>query len=319
MEPQNDETIARFQTATLVSYFICITLGLVLNLVVLLSIVTSPEMRSRLRNKLIANLCACHLTEIVFRFPIAVYIDVKVPDILRDCYTYSAFVIMEQIQVFIVNWNLVFVISVLIAEIRNVNLASTWSKTHRTLAGCLLLVLPWVTAMVVVPVLLWVYSTAEHGDKNLPAGCILTTYSFMVHIAAVASILPHLTSVVLMVTAVIMWRRGLREGGYLEESRSQTRLAAAAPVTVYVIAVMFTILCDVPIILCSLQIYDNNNNFTEKAFIVSQIITEVSTIINTLPWFLMSDVRHSIKSRMTYLRRAPGASGATANFGDQQL
>ncbi|CAL1545777.1 unnamed protein product [Lymnaea stagnalis] len=307
-----DEGIARFATAALVSSIVCFALGLIVNLVVLVSIVTSPAMRFHLRNKLIANMCACHLTEIAFRIPIGVYLEFKNPKIHRECYMYSAIVNLELIQVFIVNWNLVFLISVLIEHIRDVNPAVTWSKMHRTLACILLMALPWAAAMIIVPLLLNTYSTSHHVAGRLPDGCILPTHSFLAPVTAVVSLLPHLTSVVLTAAAIVMSRRSSRESLHPDEAGTHTR-SGVGPLPVYITAVTLTIVCDVPMVLAGLRIYDDkNSSFRTKALYLSGIISNLSIIINPLPWLLLPDVRHRIKTCMPFSHRRRDANGTMA-------
>ncbi|CAL1541672.1 unnamed protein product [Lymnaea stagnalis] len=157
---------------------IMLPLGIVIQAWLLLAIVTSPGMRGRMRNKIIASFCVQHLLECLIFLPLNMDLDHRVFfGEMVSCHQLHALSNIILMQDFITNWTLVIFVAVYLAQVRDYTpqarlpalpacRAAFTILNKRVVATFALLASPWMIAFVIFPTMI-TYSRAILTQEHL--------------------------------------------------------------------------------------------------------------------------------------------------------
>ncbi|GFN93948.1 LOW QUALITY PROTEIN: hypothetical protein PoB_002045400 [Plakobranchus ocellatus] len=200
--------------------------GTFLNLWLLGSILTSRDLRVRMRNQLICNLSILNLVQtvikspamtsiaIIFLYRIRVSIDVF-------CQTFSITTVVEFIQSFIGDWLMVFVIIIFIAHILDFD--ATAKLTPRTVKICKVVmhIAPWIAGIIITFISV-VMLTRWHP-------CLIIPYEKMYAFEIAYTIIPTILSIVLLVVAFVLRQRRFSRGTSTASGHMGVQLLGRGP------------------------------------------------------------------------------------------
>ena len=182
--------------AVYISHSVFIALGTSLNLWLFFSIVTSKDLRERFRNQLICNMAVLHLTESLIKSPVIIALILKTlsgETIKQPCHFIATITNTERIQSFIVDWLLVFLVVLFLAQVLDFNLANKLTPLGLRIGKVVLHVLPWLAALVVTPSLVYFYQ----GGSSCLSAPYLSHYVF----TAINTVTPIILSILLLILA----------------------------------------------------------------------------------------------------------------------
>ncbi|CAL1541671.1 unnamed protein product [Lymnaea stagnalis] len=308
---------------------IMLPLGLALNAWMLLAIVTSPDMRRRMRNKLIASFCIQHLLESLIQLPM------NIDGISRflngqsvSCHHISAIFHTYLMQDFISNWTLVIFVAVYMAHVCDYRpqarlpaalpacRAAFAILNKPVVASSALLASPWILACLIFPPLIFSQSMVKlvsYGD------CYVETYRGYFIFKSLDNAIPLLLALGLLVTAAVFRRRRLSGG--IAVRGAQVELIERGPDVdswhPYAAAVSVVGVCEVGFTLSFWwsTILDVWIKLTIDVVFI--IINWTKVIMMFFPWLLFPDVRDRIKTWRPW-RRERGRPDLTLVFTKEQ-
>lgn len=178
--------------------------GTLINVWFLAALLLSPEIRSRIRNRIICGMLVVHLTEAMILCPLSV---IRVTTILLkryeslDCYFETIHNNIYHIQDFVGNWYLLTLLSIYFAQV--MNFEPKFTPLWTIIFNVLLFVTPCAFALLVVPIVMKSYY-AQYSDDR----CLTTTFESIKVYKSLDTILPQiLATLLLVVTAVLKYRR----------------------------------------------------------------------------------------------------------------
>ncbi|RUS75774.1 hypothetical protein EGW08_016460 [Elysia chlorotica] len=287
--------------AIYISHCVFVVIGTLLNLWLFFCIVTSKDLRERFRNQLICNMAVLHLTESLIKSPIIVAFILKVLSgntIEEPCHFIAAINNTERIQSFIVDWLLVFLVALFLAQVLGCSPPNKLTPLSLRIGKVLLHVLPWAAALVVTPSLVYFYQ----GEN----ACLSPPYLSHFVFTSINTVTPVILSMVLAIlaTALSCWRRqswASRMGANLINGPRDVDSCFA-----YIAAVVTTAACEI----CNVAFYmylKINMRFLGIGFEAAALILSDSRVIfMVLPWLLLSDVRCRLKTWRPWYRPPPG-------------
>lgn len=274
--------------------------GTVLNLWFLAAILSSPSLRSRLRNKIICNSFVLQLVNCSIILPITFGISLSRRAL--SCALISTINNIDLMQDFINNWLLVIVIAIYIAQIQDFDLRDRFSSKAVAIGTVALLVVPWLSSLVVVPVII-----QEHLSDGI-RDCLISTLDALEVLRAVDTALPIILAVLLVIAAAVMrhCRCTLRS---TPATVQRERLNEMDKTRVYVVAVTVAMLCDSLRLVRDLQIYRFSQHGMKTllyTIVISGILVDLRSILAPIVWLLLPDIRERIRTWRPWHRPAPG-------------
>lgn len=179
--------------------------GTLINAWFLAALLLSPEIRARIRNKIICSMLVVNLTEAAILCPLSMIrlasILLRVYDRL-DCYFETVYDIIYHIEEFLGNWYLVILLGVNTVQLTNIRPTVTPLRTKMLTA--LIFVTPCVFILLFVPLTMEGY---YHAGKR----CLTSTFQLIKVYISLNTVVPlTLAIILLVVSAAIKCRRYLQ-------------------------------------------------------------------------------------------------------------
>ena len=146
--------------AIFMSHAVYMVLGTLINVWLLSCILTSKELRERFRNQLICNMVILHLTESLIKSPVIIAFALallKGDPVIRPCFHIATISNTERIQSFIVDWLLVFLVIIFLAQVLNLNPTNKLTPLSARVGKVIIHLLPWIAALSVTPTIVYFY------------------------------------------------------------------------------------------------------------------------------------------------------------------
>lgn len=231
--------------------------GSLINLWFLAAILSSPEVRSRLRNKIICNSFVLHLLNCAIILPATV--DSFYGNPFRSCIYYAVIDNLNLMHELVSNWLLVMLIAVFIAQIEDFNPASRLRPRTAIFCTVVLMVFPWIASLVIVPVITHGYRM--HGSESLDY-CFISPIDSLEVFRSIDTALPILLSILLLIVAAL--RRRKRFTHRNSTGSIQAELFGCGPeidrTLPYVAAVIVSTLCDLLRLVLAISRYSFGNH-----------------------------------------------------------
>lgn len=214
---------------------ICVVIvGTFPNLWFVAAILRSPELRSRMRNKIICNTLVLHQVDSapVLCFYAAIS---TVHNLPSTCFSYLVVHSIQRIQETIISWHLVMLIIVFIAQIEDVNLKSKFSPWIVQVGTWTSLIIPWVFSVILVP-------SVSIGSYD----CFFILYSTRQTLRILNTALPIILYVHRMLVAVFLRYRRFNKGhSSFKENELVSQGHEVDGSLPYIAAVIISTACDI--------------------------------------------------------------------------
>ncbi|BFZ20413.1 hypothetical protein BsWGS_23452 [Bradybaena similaris] len=270
--------------------------GSVINLWFLAAILSSPEVRSRLRNKIICNSFVLHLLNCAIILPATV--DSFYGDQVRSCIYYAVIDNLNLMHELVSNWLLVMLMAVFIAQIDDFSPASRLSPRTAIFGTVVLLVFPWIASLVIVPVITHRYRMHESDSFK---SCFTSPTDSLEVFRSIDTALPILLAILLLIVAAL--RRRQRFTHRNSTGSIQAELFGPGPeidrTFPYVVAVIVSTLCDLLRLVLAVGRYSfGKYNVWQLVQIIfaAGVLSEYRAILMPITWLLLPDIRQRIKS-----------------------
>uniref|UniRef100_A0A0B7BJK5 G-protein coupled receptors family 1 profile domain-containing protein n=1 Tax=Arion vulgaris TaxID=1028688 RepID=A0A0B7BJK5_9EUPU len=276
--------------------------GTLINIWFLAAILSSQDMRSRLRNKLICNTIILHLVDGILVMPIATGSYLSGSD--YNCVLQTALDSIRQIQDFIGNWLLVMLIVVFIAQIQDFNPGIKLTPRAVIVGTIGLLTFPWIVSIIVVPI-----TTHEIYYKvtGIRGSCFPALQDAITIFKYLDTVLPILLAVILLAVAAVLRYRRFTSGSM------QIELINRGPeidnTFAYVTAVVVSILCDflqIIVFIGNVNLYRYGLSTMFTMYAITFLLADLRVVLMPLTWLLLTDVRQRIKTWRPWYRPAAG-------------
>ncbi|CAL1545775.1 unnamed protein product, partial [Lymnaea stagnalis] len=186
---------------------IFIALGTLFNTWLILAILTSSPLRSRMRNKILVSLSVLFLSESVVRGPIQVMVFHKLWNgVDVDCRVITSIYNIQLMQDFISNWTLVLMILFYLAQLVDFKPHLPFTSLGTTLATVGVIALPWAASLVTVPSIMKDYHNRLNTTGYLQR-CVHPTNDAYVVFKSIDSAVPLIVAVAVTAVAVVLRRR----------------------------------------------------------------------------------------------------------------
>ncbi|BFZ20421.1 hypothetical protein BsWGS_23460 [Bradybaena similaris] len=284
------------------SFLFLTIVGTALNLWFLVAILSSPVIRSRLRNKLICSSFVLHLINCAFILPTT--LGTMNQDL--NCALLTAVINVELMQDLVSNWLLIELISVFIAQIQDFNPRSRLSSRAATLGTIVLLAFPWVASLVAVPVIAFEFYRQVPDEEKF---CFFLTFDALEVLRSMDTALPIILAILLVTAAAVMRHRRFT---LRNSSGMQTELLDPGPeidsTLAYVIAVIVATLCDFLrlIFAFAFDLYWLDFLTLMKLNFLAYVLPYYRAVLAPLPWLLLPDIRQRIRTWRPWHRPSPG-------------
>ncbi|CAL1541676.1 unnamed protein product [Lymnaea stagnalis] len=293
-------------------HYLSIGLGIVLNLWLLLAILTSRDIRARMRNKIVCSFCVLHLLNCLLFTPM----ELEITRLMRlfhrvSCYVLSSVHHVLLMQDFISNWTLVLLVIVFVAQICDYKPCARFKRSTIAIGTYALLALPWVASLVTIPGITTptFYSFVRNLNVSLAyfEGCIFVTSDAFLIIKSLDTMVPLLVAVGLLSAAVVLRRRRFTRGF---SSGMQVELLDRGPEVDdhfgYTAAVVVTSVCDFAEALSFLELFEMGMKQRWIYSVVEIFLSETKVFLIVLPWLLFPDIRERVKTWRPWHCAKPG-------------
>ncbi|BFZ00690.1 hypothetical protein BsWGS_03729 [Bradybaena similaris] len=279
--------------------------GTVINVWFLAALLLSPEIRARIRNKVVCALMGAHLTEAVIICPYfivrttAFYLDTNVP---VDCSLQTILTIMYHIQDFVGNWYLLSLLCVFAAQVMNFEpkFTSQWIK----ILTVSIFVTPCVFSVLFVPITMKSFYL-RYSDHR----CFFSTEAAVKVFTSLDTAVPlTLSGLLLMATAVLKYRR-YPQGRSSDTLREQLIDAGSQidPLHPFVAILLTVVASD----FCTMLMFLDPNIFDALSYkdwlhvyLVFEVLGYLRIILVPVELLLFPDIRKRIKSWRPWRRSA---------------
>ncbi|RUS88964.1 hypothetical protein EGW08_003300, partial [Elysia chlorotica] len=280
--------------------------GTALNLWLMLSILTSRDLRVRMRNQLVVNMNAVHLVHTMFTSPVIILQCIAV---LKRvfwsyeffCHTYSIIIIIEFIQSFIADWLMVFIMCIFISNITDIDLASKVTPLVSRLIKATMHLLPWLVAIIVTPI------SISQVTRWYP--CLLVPYKQLYIFETVYTVIPTCLTVLLMVAAVVLRFRRFSTGSSTASGNMGVQLLGKGPeidnTFAYLLAAAVCVACEICHLVFVFEIMDWKYRGL-RFEMVGYILSDSRVILMVFPWLLLPDIRQRIRNWRPWRREITG-------------
>ncbi|KAI8794796.1 hypothetical protein BgiBS90_005172 [Biomphalaria glabrata] len=311
----DDFEIPEFMTYLLITFktmfFVTIVLGTLLNLWLLLAIVTCPEMRSRIRNKLIVSNCVLYLVQCLVEGPLDV---AALSSDTKSCSIFHAVINIMLMLDFVSNYTLLTMVIVFVLQLMDLKLSVWMSELKQLVVTLGVLLIPWVASLLTIPAMV------TTSDKYIIFADCPIPRSYLIF-RIVNTIVPLMLAAGVSVAAALMKRRRFSAG--LNPSGMQVELLSPGPemdeAKTYLVAVAVSFLCDIGV---TIMEFDLGIPAVETRIILGFSTVTLETIrpvVMALPWLLFNDIRQRLKTWRPWYRPEPGIDLTQAQGGQHEL
>ncbi|KAK0041999.1 hypothetical protein Bpfe_028562 [Biomphalaria pfeifferi] len=309
-----------FRTAMLWSDIVTDVLGTVLNFWLLLAILTSAELRLRMRNRLLSSVCIQNLFECLVYLPFSLYMYTVARNEAWTCPKTMAMNLIFYINEFISNWNLVFILALAVVTLLGADLfltrLSRWLSIAVT-SGVLLM--PWVLSVLIVPPTIFTQSEQILFTRASNNETVCWTRMFDVRkILYVLNIgVPAiLIAICLAATVFLNWKKNVRERTGVGEMARQLIGGSneAEGVLPYVAMTVIMYACDFGLVLNIIRssYYKDCVTVTLKAAV--NILEGFKVLLLPMTFLLFPEIRYRVKKTQELLRPAHRTSGLSISY-----
>ena len=231
---------------TLAMESVYMVVGTALNLWLIVSILTSRDLRVVMRNQLIVNMSLVNIVQTIFKCPTMVFKCVYILHrimLTREffCHTYSIITTVEFVQSFIADWLMVFMVIIFITHILDIDLATKVTPQGSCICKAVMHLLPWLVAIIVTPI------SISQATRWYP--CLLVPYRKLYIFETVYTIIPTCLTVLLMVVATILRFRRFSRGSNTASGNMAVHLIGKGPeidnTLAYLLAAGICVLCEI--------------------------------------------------------------------------
>ncbi|KAK0066558.1 hypothetical protein Bpfe_003990 [Biomphalaria pfeifferi] len=282
----------------LAMYSLNILLGMPFNLWLLLVLLTSAELRSRLRNKILAFICVQHLVESALIFPLIVDLYRRYNSFKSlSCLEIALFYNFQLISDFVSNWNVFLLMLFYVFHVFHFQPCWTLSSKAVAVLTCSMLTLPWVISAVLTPSVMKFFHDRRQVFENTSEimsylKCLQPIGDSYVIYKSLDTAVPLFASTLLLVAGILLKRWGLSGSrGMASELIEQERPEVDSIVS-YIAALIVTYICDFGVILAYFEVihvYGTYENYIWWQ--VSEMLANVRVILFTAIIFFFKDIR----------------------------
>ncbi|GFR81065.1 hypothetical protein ElyMa_004060500 [Elysia marginata] len=265
-------------------------LGTLLNAWFLLAVMTSQPHRTRLRSQLFCNLCVVHFGVSMIKSPVMVFFSKLLLDAAywsTMCDSLSLTVPLEMVYSFILDWLLVFTITVYLANVLDFDPTRTLGPRVVNAGKVFINILPWVASPALFPLLRDLFPAQDW--------CIKQVSSNRQKFALVNLMAPSVVCIVTVSVAFVlycrrinrtsdsgsMWDRIFRHGGEMD-----------SPLP-YAVAIGINAACEGAFIFCVFKLA-LGSTVRMTVMTSSSCVSASRAVLVLLPWILLPDVRERV-------------------------
>ncbi|XP_059144010.1 uncharacterized protein LOC131931287 [Physella acuta] len=317
----------RYDFSTVINVMIAsdsfvVILGAVINVWLVAAILSSPELRARFRNKIIVCLSVCFLTESFLRAPIELVVHSSFKKRRKGfgCLLMSVMANIQLLQDFISNWYVVMLLLVFVAQIKDINPRAKLQPLAITFGTAVVLFLPWLLSLITIPSVMSSYSRVfVYNSTRYWSSCIYPTSESLLIFKSLDSAVPLLTTLVLMILAIVFrrqrFRRGFSATGMRVELISQGPAIDTLPA--YIALVTTAIFCNVIDALLCFDVIVIAPWQRLYFIIVSHVVSDTRAYLMPLTWLLVPEIRDRLKTWRPWYRPGKGID-LTVSFDREQ-
>ncbi|GFO45992.1 hypothetical protein PoB_007249700 [Plakobranchus ocellatus] len=301
--------------------FAAVLLGLFVNIWLFASIITSREIRVRMRNQIICSILILHLLEIVFMQSITFF---KTIDILwvmewplfKTCYYLDYSLSMSLIETVISDYLIVIVCAIFLAQLLEFDPATRLTPVTLRLGKLAFLSFPWVLGLIAIPVSLELIAV-----KDYPCVKIDTSKHYV--FCVIYTILPICLSIMLISAALLLrWRRFRLGPLTVQNNTGVQQMGLGAEIDnplAYIAAVAVCVLCEIVSIFI---IFEASSGHSRGVYFntAAQILAQSRLVLLPFVWLFLRDIRERVKTWRIWhgTGPAPGVDlSVTYNYGDE--
>ncbi|KAH9489189.1 hypothetical protein Btru_044447 [Bulinus truncatus] len=287
-------------------YCLGIILGIPFNLWLLLTITTSSQLRSRMRNKILSLICCQHLLEcgVLFTFVIDLYRRLSK---FISCTEITAFYNIQLICDFISNWNVFLLIIFYVFDLFRLQPCRRLTSTAVTAATAVILLSPWVLSLVLTPSIMVFYHAQRPSFGNLSdivtyLSCLQPTGDSYIAYKSLDTALPLVTSTVALAVGVALRQWLLTRGDSMATELISDEPQETDGIVPILAILAVTYICDFSAILAyfrAIIVYDSYENYIWWQ--VSEVLQNFRVVLLTAIFFLFKDIRERGKSWRPWL------------------
>ncbi|XP_059166795.1 uncharacterized protein LOC131949049 [Physella acuta] len=279
----------------------CLVLGIPVNIFILTAILTSPSLRLKLRNQIIAIMCVCFLVEVVVESSYVTYIINRLDEIMMNCdlkiFSFNIHVLAD----FIITWYVVALLIIYNAKLNDFDPKRLVNEKTLKIGTGVVLSLPLVLAVITIP------PTIHTLMKQNPISnyrCLLLTIEDYQNLLVASTITPLLSAIVLLVVAIVAYRRRFRLGIFGQPAGVELMDGGTVvdkPVA-YIVAVSLCVVCYSLHVILNFK--DLARSFVEslRFFMANEFLENAFTYLLPLSWLCLDDVRERIKTWRPWCR-----------------
>lgn len=285
---------------TLTADYLAIPLGTLTNLWLLLALLTSRGIRSRMRNKLICSLSFLYLLNSSLAFPIQRKIfNSFMAGYGISCHSLSAVHHVDLMQDFISNWTVVLMVAAFLTKTSGYKPCGGFKLQTIDIGTYAVLAFPWLASFVTVPAITHATHYLEKRNRNVSTfdECVFTTDDSYRVVKSLDTFVPLVAAVAMLVAAVVVRRR--RFAG-ASSSGSKVHLLDGGQevdkVYGYAAALVLTFTIDVLDVVGTLVTSKTYSAYTPTIVVTVYFLTQSKVYLSFLPWLLFPDIRERIKT-----------------------
>ncbi|XP_059166800.1 uncharacterized protein LOC131949053 [Physella acuta] len=270
------------------SSIIMMILGTLVNIFLVSAILTSPVLRLKLKNRIIAMMCVCFLGEVSLEIARSIleYKEIH----FTDYHFWNLYINTHVIEDFISLWYVVVLLIIYIAKLYDLDPSRTLSLKFVKLGSAVILVIPLILSATIIPVM--IESMNSHSQDYL-------SIENMLKLRAVSTITPFIVAIVLTVVAGVIYRRRFSHG-FLGQSTCVDLINRGTVVdrpVAYIIATSVCVVCYAVHIFFTVYLVRIVSLLTEiRLYIVDEVLQDVFTYLLPLSWLFLDDLRERIKT-----------------------
>lgn len=222
-----------------------IVIGTAINTWLIAAILSSKDLRSRMRNKMLIGMCFQHLFEVLIYLPL----QLKVNDgykILYQCHFAKAYILVFYSNEFVSNWNFVMILAFAVYTAHGSEVFSKMTGYKRVIGSYGVLLAPWLSSFIFMLPIVFGFQFASIS-KN-PSGVCKGDQARTRPIILTLTVGIPVTLVVMLFAALVFLKRRRQAMEKQDEDMSQQLIdesSEADPLAPFVAFVLIVVLCDI--------------------------------------------------------------------------
>ncbi|XP_059166801.1 uncharacterized protein LOC131949055 [Physella acuta] len=291
-EDSFQSTISLQQSLLTRSTKACIVLGGFVNIFLLVAIMTSPVLRLKLRNQILAVMCVCFLLEIIIESTVDIVTmnhEFSLFCELLDGYNY-----IHAMLDFISTWYIVELIIIYIAQLKDIDPSKLINIKCVKFATLTVLTLPLILSSVIIPP--FIKANMDYWSIKT---CTFINFKEDHNLMAVTITIPLLSAILLLLVALVCYWRRFRKGLGVPSDHDETvsqRHIVDKPFA-YLMAMFVSIACYITNVLHIIADSAGSSKLTLlRVYLADEVLQDVFTYVLPLSWLFFDDVRERIKT-----------------------